>query len=422
MKVSVRIMLCMIVGMVLPFISHAQDDGSLAGDIKSLHTVLDQLQEEMMPLCEQLIAVGRGIGGFAALWYIASRVWRHIANAESIDFYPLFRPFVVGAAIAMFPAVLNIIGTVMKPTVTGTAAMVENSDKAITELLKQKEEAVKNSDFYDMYVGENGQGDIDKWYKYTHPEDTEGSASDGIFASIGNDVRFAMAKASYNFRNAIKALMSEVLQVLFAAASLCINTMRTFNLVLLAIIGPLVFGISIFDGFQHTLKQWLARYLNVFLWLPVANIFGAVIGKIQENMLKIDISQVSQTGDTFFSRTDAGYLIFMIIGIFGYLAVPTIAGQIIHVDGRDNLTGSVTKAAGGAVAMAGAGAIAAGGAAIGAINNVSNMAENGAAQLSQKLGGNNGGSMYENAGRGAGMAGAYLWDKLKGDQTGGKIS
>lgn len=422
MKMSVRAMLCMVVGMVLPFLSQAQDDGGLAGDIKSLHTVLDQLYDEMIPMCEKLIGVGRGIAGFAALWYIASRVWRHIANAESIDFYPLFSPFIKGAAILMFPAVLNMINTVMKPTVTGTAAMVENSDKAIAVLLKQKEEAIKNSDFYDMYVGSNGQGDIDKWYKYTHPEDKDGSAHSGIFASIGNDVRFALAKASYNFRNSIKAFMSEVLQVLFAAASLCINTMRTFNLVLLAILGPLVFGISVFDGFQQTLKQWLARYINVFLWLPVANIFGAVIGKIQENMLKIDISQVNQTGDTFFSRTDAGYLIFMLIGIVGYLTVPTIAGQIIHVGGHDSFTKKATEMAGGGAALAGAGAMAAGGATAGAINSMGKMAESGAEQLSKRLGGDNGKGMYENAGYGAGQVGAYMADKLRGDQTGGKIS
>jgi tetrahydromethanopterin S-methyltransferase subunit C len=73
--------------------------------------------------------------------------------------------------------------------------------------------------------------------------------------------------------------------------------------------------------------------LNVFLWLPVANIFGGIIGKIQENMLKLDLSQISQAGDTFFSRTDAGYLIFLIIGIVGYFTVPSIANYIIHAGG-----------------------------------------------------------------------------------------
>ena len=42
---------------------------------------------------------------------------------------------------------------------------------------------------------------------------------------------------------------------LFEAAALCINTIRTFYLIVLAILGPLVFGIAVFDGFQHTRPQ-----------------------------------------------------------------------------------------------------------------------------------------------------------------------
>src|SRR5215207_927608 len=117
----------------------------LAGEMKGLHAVLGELYQQMLPLCSQLIGVGRGIAGFAATWYIAYRVWGHIARAEPIDFYPLFRPFVIGFAVLIFPLVLDMINEVMKPTVVATASMVEGSDKAITVLLQQKEEAIKKT-------------------------------------------------------------------------------------------------------------------------------------------------------------------------------------------------------------------------------------------------------------------------------------
>jgi conjugative transposon TraJ protein len=327
-----------ILGILLPFTSHAQ---TMADDMNSLHSVLEQLYDEMMPLCSNLIGVGQGLAGFAAIWYIASRVWRHIASAEPIDFYPLFRPFVIGFCIMIFPSVLDMINGVMKPTVTATVSMVEGSNKAIERLLKEKEEALKETDPWKMYVGSDGSGDRDKWYKYTHDDaDPEG---EGALASIGNDIKFAMSKASYNFRNSVKEWMSEVLRVLFEAASLCIDTLRTFQLVVLSILGPLVFGISVFDGFQHTLTVWLARYINIYLWLPVANIFGSIIGKIQENMLKIDIAQAGEYGNTFFSRTDAAYLVFMIIGIVGYFTVPSVANYIVHAGGGGALGQKVTS-------------------------------------------------------------------------------
>ncbi|HEY5464402.1 MAG TPA: conjugative transposon protein TraJ [Hanamia sp.] len=339
MKLCVRITLIVIVGICLPEFSHAQ---VLTNDIGGLQKVLDQLYNEMLPLCSKLIGVGRGIAGFAATWYIASRVWGHIARAEPIDFYPLFRPFVIGFAVLIFPSVIAMINGVMQPTVTATASMVDNSDKAIAQLLKQKEDAIKKTNVWQMYVGENGEGDRDKWYAYTHPDDPNAD-NEGWISSIGNDIRFAMSKASYNFRNSIKEWMSEVLQVLFMAAALCINTIRTFYLIVLAILGPLVFGLAVFDGLGHTLMVWVARYINVFLWLPVANIFGSIIGKVQEQMIALDIQQINSSGDTFFSTADTAYLIFMIIGIIGYFTVPSVANYIVNAGGSNTLLYKVSN-------------------------------------------------------------------------------
>jgi conjugative transposon TraJ protein len=321
---------------LLLFLPHLSKADGLADDLQGMQPVLDNVYSQMLPLCSQLIGAARGIAGFAALWYIASRVWRQIAAAEPIDFYPLLRPFALGIAILLFPAVIAVMNGVLQPVVSATGNMVKASNTAIAQLLAQKEAAVKNSAAYQMYEGADGNGDQDKWFKYTHPDDPNGD-NQGMFDGIGNDIKFWAAKQSYSFRNSIKQWMSEVLEVLYAASSLCINTIRTFFLIVLAILGPLVFGLSAFDGFQQSLHQWLARYINIFLWLPIANIFGSIIGKVQENMLKLDISQIQSQGDTFFSSTDTAYLIFLLIGILGYFSVPTVANFIVHAHGQNGM-------------------------------------------------------------------------------------
>ena len=324
----------------------------LSTDIGGLQGTLNGVYNDMLPLCSGLIGVGRGIAGFGALLYISTRVWRQIAAAEPIDFYPLMRPFALGMAILLFPSLIALMNGILSPTVTATGSMVQNSDAAIQQLLAAKEAAVEKTNDWQMYVGADGDGDRDKWYKYTHPDDQTGKG-EGMFASVGNDMKFAMAKASYNFRNTVKQWMSEILQVAYEAAALCINTVRTFYLIVLAILGPLVLGLSVFDGFQFTLNTWLAKYVNVFLWLPVANIFGTIIGKVQENMLKLDISQVQSAGDTFFNSTDTAYLIFLLIGIVGYFTVPAVAGYIINPGGGNSLMNKVTMLASTAVTSAG---------------------------------------------------------------------
>ncbi|MDN3551576.1 conjugative transposon protein TraJ [Mucilaginibacter aquaedulcis] len=306
---------------------------SIIGNLQGLQGTLDNVYEEMLSMCSQLIGAGRAIAGFAALIYISARLWRHIAAAEPVDFYPLLRPFALGMAILLFPAVIAVMNGILKPVITITQNMVQNSDVSIERLLKAKEEALKNTTEWQAYIGDNGKGDENKWYKYMHPDDKTGSGNDGMLDGITNGMKFWMDKQAYAFKNNMKQWMSGVLEIVYQSAALCINAIRTFILIVLAILGPIVLGLSVFDGFQHTLTQWIAKYVNVYLWLPVANIFGSIIGKIQENMLSLDISQVHGTGSTFFSSTDTAYIIFLIIGIAGYFCVPSVAGHIVHAAG-----------------------------------------------------------------------------------------
>ncbi len=325
---------------LLLFFPHWASAQTVADNIHSLQSVLDNLYTEMLPKCSSLIGIGRAIAGFAATWYIAYRVWGHIARAEPVDFYPLFRPFSLGLAILLFPGVIAIMNGVLQPTVDGTSKLVENTDKSVQALLKQKEDEIKKTKQWQALVGPDGEGNRDSWMKYYHADEV---GNEGFFGSLGNDVLFAIDKAGYNFRNSIKKVIATVLQIVYEAASLCINTLRTYILLLLAILGPLVFGLATFDGFQHILQVYLARYINIFLWLPIANVLGSMLGTIQEQMIKLDLSQIQQTGDTFFSTYDLGYMIFMVIGIVCYFCVPSIADMVLFVGGGSAMQQKITN-------------------------------------------------------------------------------
>jgi len=322
-----------LLAVLLPNFLFAQ---GVSGSLQGMQPVLDRVYRDMVPLCAKLIDVARGIAGFGALWYIGSRVWRQIAAAEPIDFYPLMRPFALGLAILLFPGVMAVFNGLLQPTVSATGAMVMDSNRSIQVLLAQKEAALKRTKKWQMYVGTDGAGDSDAWYKYRHPKDPN-REDEGMLEYVSNQMSFYMEKQGYAFRNSVKQWMAEVLEVLYAAAALCINVVRTFVLIVLTILGPLVMGFAVFDGFQQSLTVWIARYVNIFMWLPIANILGSILGKIQENMLKLDISQIGAEGETFFSSSDVAYLIFMVIGIVAYFCVPTVANYIVHAGGGNTI-------------------------------------------------------------------------------------
>lgn len=316
--------------LLMPIVASAQ--GADYGDkIYSLNAVLDRLFEEMLPLCRRMIDVGRAIAGFAALLYISVRVWKHLAKAEPIDFFPLLRPFAIGMAIVLFPSLIALMNGVLKPVVSATAAMSKDSHQSIQYYIRQQQNAVKETP--PIGFGTSGN-DYDK---YAQAEEQVDSRNPGSILSN--------AFSFFSIKSMIKTVISEVVQVLYAAAGLCINTIRTFYLIVLAILGPLVLGLSVFDGFSNTLASWFARYVNVFMWLPVANIFGAITSKILENMMNLDQS---------FSSSVA-YIIFMIISIVGYTTVPNVAGYIIQAGGKDTLlhkVNNMTRAAGTAALKA----------------------------------------------------------------------
>ena len=92
----------------------------LAIDFTNLHEILQVLYQDMMPLCEKLTGVAKGIAGLGALFYVAAKVWQALARAEPIDVYPLLRPFAIGLCILFFPTfVIGTINTVLSPVGEG---------------------------------------------------------------------------------------------------------------------------------------------------------------------------------------------------------------------------------------------------------------------------------------------------------------
>jgi conjugative transposon TraJ protein len=312
---------------LMPAVAHAQGNDT---SIYSLHHVLENLYDQMMPLFDDLVTVGRAIAGFGALWFIAYRVWGHIARAEPIDFYPLLRPFAIGLALILFPALLNLLNGALKPVSDATAAMGQNSQKAIAYYIEHQEEQAKETPDYNSVPQNNGQD-------YSQYEDHDQSGNSGLLSRAAS--LFSVKAMAENF-------VRIVFQFLYEAAGLCIDVIRTFYLIVLSIIGPLVLGLSVFDGFQHTFINWLTRYIHVYMWLPVANIFGAITSTILENMFIHDQNVMSY----------AGYIIFMIIAVVGYATVPSVTSYIVHPSGRDSLlhksTDTFKKGGGQATGMA----------------------------------------------------------------------
>ena len=321
----------------------------LSIDFENLHQILHTLYQEMMPLCSNLTGVAKGIAGLGALFYVAAKVWQALARAEPIDVYPLLRPFAIGLCIMFCPTfVLGTINTVLSPVVKGCHGMLETQTFDMNKYREQKDkleyEANKRNPETAYLVDKE---EFDKKL-----DELGWSAGDLI--TMGG---MYIDRAEYRMKQNIRKWFQELLELLFQSAGLVIDTIRTFFLIVLSILGPIAFAISVYDGFQSTLTQWITRYISVYMWLPVSDLFSSVLARIQVLMLTKDIEAMSDP--TFIpDSTNTVYMVFLIIGIFGYFTIPTVANWIIMAGGVSgaNRAMNTTAAKAGNVAAAGAGA------------------------------------------------------------------
>ena len=309
----------------------------LAIDFTNLHTVLEGLYDEMMPLCEDMLDVGKGLAGLGALFYVASRVWQSLARAEPIDVYPLLRPFAIGVCILLFPTlVLGTLNEGLGLIVQGTHTMVEEQTLDMERYRAQKDElereAMMRSPETAFLVSDE---------EFDRQLDELGWTPGDMATRLGMYVEVGM----YNMEKKIRDAFRSLLELLFAAASLLIDTVRTFFLVVLSILGPLAFAFSVWDGFQSTLTQWFARYISVYLWLPVSDLFSCMLAKIQVLMLQSDIAELQSNPEYSIDNSNSVYIVFMLIGIIGYFTVPTVANWIVQAGGAGNYSRNINRSA-----------------------------------------------------------------------------
>ncbi|MCT3788188.1 conjugative transposon protein TraJ [Elizabethkingia anophelis] len=316
----------------------------------NLHELLRSLYDEMLPLSADMAAVAKGVAGLGALFYVALKVWQALSRAEPIDMFPLLRPFALGLCIMFFPTiVLGSINAVLSPVVKGTHSMFESQVLDLNKLQEQKdllerEAMLRNPET--SYLVSNEEFDKKLEALGWGPSDLV--TMSGMYIERG----------MYGLKKEIRDGFREFLEVIFQAAALVIDTIRTFFLIVLSILGPIAFAISVWDGFQSTLTQWLTRYISVYLWLPVSDMFSSMLAKIQSLILERDIEMLADP-DFIPDTSNTVYIIYMIIGIVGYFTIPTVTGWIIQAGGAGNFLRNINQTGRktGNIAGAGAGSV-----------------------------------------------------------------
>ncbi|BAX82377.1 hypothetical protein [Labilibaculum antarcticum] len=277
-----------------------------------------------------LVDMARAIGGIAAFFYISKRIYEELIADNPISLLPLLRPFAFVLVLSFWGVFVNLLLVPTKGLASLSESIYANKKALVALLLEQKQDAMLASDLPIFY--ENEEKEAALWDKGINLLLTSYNIITG--RAIQNQINFYIMDA-----------IRQVLESLFEAIVYLIAFLRTVFCVLLVIFGPLVFALSIFDGFQDNYLQWIARFINVNLYLPIALLILSLDQEVLIYMLEWEIIQINSMLIYQPQMFYVSSLIVPVCGIIGLSMVPRIASWIVQASGTGSGGGRMVRTA-----------------------------------------------------------------------------
>jgi conjugative transposon TraJ protein len=285
-------------------------DYSFYQQFESMETAVKAAYTEVLQGMGNLGDVASAIAAIGATLFIGMRVLGHLARAESIDVFPLLRPFAIGFLVLNFTLVTDFIGALIKPVETVTQNMIDIQITRIQQLEQIRQEKIQQR----MAELDKEIDELSRW-------------------SIGQYLALVFEKQRMYMAEGFNTFLKNVFYAFFLASRLVILTARAFFLIVLTIIGPLAFALAIFTGFQDSHLMWIARYVQISLWFPLANILGTIVTYLQGKVIALQVLELQNNVPTEAQSGELIYIVFMIIATLCYFTIPTIASYVISSSG-----------------------------------------------------------------------------------------
>jgi hypothetical protein len=150
---------------------------------------------------------------------------------------------------------------------------------------------------------------------YTPKKDEEKSITDSVLSTL--------TEAGNVITNAFTELITDALVLISELALIILNIIRGFYLIVLTLFGIFVLALSTFPSLEGSFSQWLMKYINVYLWLPIGFIFQGILAKI-ELMNQLRPLDEYEAGVSTFS------ILISICTIIGFLTIPSISSWMVN--------------------------------------------------------------------------------------------
>lgn len=377
-------------------------------NFKAITEVYEQAKLDIADMSSYILA----IAGIGALIYFSAKIWKEWVKGDGIDIWGCLRPFAILLLIINFNLLPTLIDTLTSPFIAVTAGLrdkteatyLEKQEKFMTikvgkraaleeELNKLAKEKLSGETTYDKsqpsYQMKNDH-DETGWFgwvgyiknAYANYMNEHAQKLDEMTnGAYSREAKMEELSEQLTSESGLAAWINEavgngiyyICQVMCTAIQSFIMIFAYLTKIILFMLGPVVLAISMFPKYDHLVVNWISRYINVCLWIPICNIIGYIM---QSLVIKVALDPaIASAANGDFTALNAEQMsnnfvliVFMLITSFLYMKVPSIADWIISGNGSGMFAESVGAAAGALGVYAGAkagGAMAKGAIALG---------------------------------------------------------
>ena len=171
----------------------------------------------------------------------------------------------------------------------------------------------------------------------------------GFFKRLWSGVKgFVSAKIGQAVNN-LGSILSALLSIIVKLVQYVLYAVSSVYLIILGLIGPFAFALSLMPGFQNNIRTWLARYIQISFWIPVTAFVDMV-------NIKIKGAMVSAMWNAAFIERFAypiHLIVFDVVTLVCLLGVPSLASWVITSAGASDVNRNIAQTAQKAAMLAG---------------------------------------------------------------------
>ncbi len=299
----------------------------LSSDIWSVVPAVRQSQE-FQELFSDMVSVASILAACCTAWSVI-RTFSTYVEGQGLSMWTLLRPVVILLCVTQFDLVGNAISQVTGIFTRDMAAYVELDFTEFTEkwseLMSRQSELSQAAIAGDM-VDNLPKEDDPLWKR--------------LYGYIKSCTIFMLGQGQTSLHAGVETVVSGLLMLVMKLLMYGQQILCNVYLLICLLLAPYVFALAILPSFSGGITHWIARYVQISLWIPI----GFLVMKFNLVMANAYLESVNAS-DGFLNVLADQYIVivYQIVIIVSVASVPKIAGWVIESTGTNEAHGNISS-------------------------------------------------------------------------------